>query len=51
MCKVFQVADSSTGRAWYENEVKYLGTFDSIAQAMEQLGDTFVRCYCNIKSA
>jgi hypothetical protein len=50
MIRVYVTVDPETGRALYDDEKLFLGTFMSFQAAYDQLGDQLIRC-CSVYSA
>ena len=51
MIKVYRNIDPSTGRGLYDDEIEYMGIFQSIADAVGQLGGSFISHFCTIRTA
>ena len=50
MVKVYLTVDPKTGRALYDDESKFLGTFSSVKDAAIELGEDTLN-YCSIRTA
>ncbi|MDO8988526.1 MAG: hypothetical protein Q7U91_02720 [Sideroxyarcus sp.] len=48
MFKIYLTTDPETRRGLYDNEVKFMGIFQSLREADELLGELFA--FCSIRS-